>query len=76
MRNISDDVTIWGKTQHENDFCLPKALWRVQEHGLTLNKCPFYLPKITFFRMDLSKDDISDNETKLTPLKSLKRWKI
>ena len=37
LRNILDDVIIWGKSQHELDFYLQKALQQVWEHGLTLN---------------------------------------
>ena len=75
VRNISDDVITWGKCQREHDFCLEKALQRLLEHGLTLNKekCLFNLPKITFFGMALSKDGISANETKIHTIKKLKK---
>ena len=72
-RNISDDVTIWGKSQHEHNFYLQKALQLVREHGLTLKeKCLFNLPKITFSGMALAKDVISAHETKIQAIKKLK----
>ena len=51
MRNITDDVIIWGKSQQNHDFYLQKALQGVREHGLTLNKekCLFNQPKATFY---------------------------
>ena len=71
VHNILDDVIIWGKSQHEHDFYLQKALQQIPKHGLTLNKekCLFNLPKITFFRRVLSKDGISANETKIQAIK-------
>ena len=50
VRNFSDDVIIWGKSQREHDFYLQKALQQVREHGLILNKEKylFNLPKIAF----------------------------
>ena len=51
VRNVTDDVIIWGKSQQNHDFYLQKALQGVREHGLTLNKekCLFNLPKATFY---------------------------
>ena len=37
-RNILDNVIIWEKSQREYDFYLEKALKRVREHRLTLNR--------------------------------------
>ena len=75
MRNILDDVIIWGKRQREYNFYLQKGLQQKREHGLTFNKekCLFNLPKITFFRMVLSKDVISADETKIQAIKKLKK---
>ena len=52
-----------------------KSFATITGHGLTLNKekCLFNLPKITFFGMALSKDDISANETKIQAIKKLKK---
>ena len=73
--NISDDEIIWEKSQREHDLYLQKALQRIREHGLTLNKekCLFNLPRITFFGMVLSKDGISADETKIQAIKKLKK---
>ena len=49
---------------------------QVREHGLTVNeeKCLLNLPKIIFFRIVLSKDGISADETKFQAVK--KRQKL
>ena len=43
MRNISDDIIVFGKTQQEHDHNLNTVLATLQECGLTLNrdKCKF-----------------------------------
>ena len=73
LRNISDVVIIWGKSQSE--FYLQKALQRIQEHEFTLNKekCLFNLPKITFFGMVSSKGGISADETEIQAIKNRKK---
>ena len=73
VRNFSEDVIIWGKSQREHDFYLQKALQRVREHGLIFNreKCLFNLK--LHFEMVLSKDGISADETKIQAIKKLKK---
>ena len=73
VRNISDVVIIWGKSQREHDFYLQKALQQIREHGLTLNKetCLFNRTKVTFFGMVLLIDGISADETKIQAIKKL-----
>ena len=75
VRNISDDVLIWEKSQRDNDFYLQKALQRVWEHRLTLikEKCLSNQRKFPFFVMVLSKYGISANETKIQAIKKLKK---
>ena len=56
VKNISDDLIIFGKTQQEHDVNLNGVLSRVQDRGLTLNgeKCKFNVPEITFFGYTIS----------------------
>ena len=42
VHNISDDVIIWGKSQHEHGFSLQKDLQQVREYGVTLKKESVY----------------------------------
>ena len=38
MKNITDDIIIYGKTRKEHDIALEACLKRLQEKGFTLNK--------------------------------------
>ena len=51
--NISDDVTIYGKSQEQHDAALHAVCQRFADIGLTLNraKCQFSQTKLTFFGM-------------------------
>ena len=56
VKNISDDIIVFGKDKSEHDKNLHGVLGRLQERGLTLNseKCMFSVPEITFFGFDIS----------------------
>ena len=51
VKNISDDIIVFGKDKSEHDKNLHGVLGRLQERRLTLNirKCMFGVPDITFF---------------------------
>ena len=38
VRNISDDIIVYGKNQAEHDQNLEAVLQRIKDKGLTLNK--------------------------------------
>ncbi len=61
VRNISDDIIVFGKTRHEHDQNLEKVLQRLQNAGLTLNqdKCIFGVSNVTFFGHEMSASGIS-----------------
>ena len=56
VKNISDDIIVYGKDKSEHDNNLHGVLRRLQDRGLTLNsdKCMFSVPEITFFGFDIS----------------------
>ena len=56
VKNMSDDILIWGKNAEEHDKNLESVFQRLQEKNLTLNKgkCQFHLDKINFFGHILS----------------------
>jgi len=58
VRVYIDDVVIWGRSQTEHDVRLSRALERVQQHRLQLNKdkCEFSKAHITFLGEKLSSD--------------------
>ena len=56
--HLTDDILVFGKTQHEHDECLYPVMKRLQEAGLTLNlaKCEFCKSKVKFLSQVLPKD--------------------
>ena len=56
VKNMSDDILVWGKNAEEHDKNLESVFQRLQEKNLTLNKakCQFHLDKINFFGHILS----------------------
>ena len=74
VANIADDLIIHGKGLEEHDRHLFGVLKRLKECGLTLNadKCQFRLPKLTFYRHDLSRSRVSPSEEKVTAIRDAK----
>ena len=61
-----------GIEQHDKN--LLAVLNRLRQCGLTLNarKCQFRLPKLTFFRHDLSKNGVAPSEEKVAAVQNAK----
>ena len=55
VKNISDDVIIYGVNVPEHDKAPHAVLTRFQKLNLTLrrDKCQFYMPRIEFFGFPL-----------------------
>ena len=51
VRNIGDDIIVYGKTEQEHDENLDKCLQRLYDRGLRLNqsKCKFDSNTLEFF---------------------------
>ena len=58
VKNIADDILIFGRTRKQHDQALDKCLTRLSEKGLTLNrsKCKFLNTTLEFFGQIFSKD--------------------
>ncbi|XP_065067526.1 uncharacterized protein K02A2.6-like [Rhopilema esculentum] len=58
VKNIADDILVYGKTRAEHDANLEKCLQRLENRGLTLNygKCKFLSTTLEFFGQIFSKD--------------------
>ena len=69
VRNIYayDDIIVHGKTAEQHDTRLEKALGRIQEKGLTLNKekCKFHRSEIEFMGHLLSTRGIGPTQVKV-----------
>ena len=71
VKNISDDIVIFGKNVEEHDKALHAVLNRFQELNLTLrkDKCQFYMPRIEFFGMVFSGKGMSPDPAKIEAVK-------
>ena len=70
VRNISDDIIVFGKTQQEHDHNLNTVLVRLQECGLTLNgdKCKFSVSEVTFFGYTIAANGIRPTDETVTAI--------
>ena len=75
MRNISDDIIVYGKDQAEHDRNLAQVLPQIVGKGLTLNKdkCLFSVPQLTFFGFKVSSAAISPDDQKVSAIKDARR---
>ena len=75
VRNISDDIIVYGKDQAEHDRNLGQVLQRIVEKGLTLNKdkCLFSVPQLTFFGFKVSSAGIGPDDQKVSAIKDARR---
>lgn len=71
VKNISDDILVYGKNQREHDIALEKVFDRLNEKGLTVNKqkCELNKTKITFFGVVFGEDGVSPDPTKVSAIK-------
>ena len=72
VKNISDDIIVFGKTQEEHDRNLEATFARLKEKNLTLNrqKCEFNKDKLVFYGYIFGKDGISADPAKVTAIKN------
>ena len=72
VKNISDDIIVFGKYKSEHDKNLHGVLGRLQERGLTLNsgKCMFSVPEITFFGFDISARGMRPNNQSVEAIRN------
>jgi len=70
VRNISDDITVFGKNQSDHDDALQAVLQRMRENSLTANpaKCLFNQSSIDFFGHHFSADGIGADDKKVASL--------
>ena len=70
VRNIADDIIVFGKTRAEHDANLDNCLRRLKSKGLKLNrdKCVFLSNTLEFFGQIFSKDGIRPDRKRVTDL--------
>jgi hypothetical protein len=69
VKNIADDIIVFGKTRAEHDQILDKCLARLSNSGLKLNqgKCTFLEDKLEFFGQIFSRQIFSREGTRPDP---------
>ena len=72
VRNISDDIIVYGRNQHEHDERLEAVLKRLQDRNLTLNKakCEFNKHKLEFFGYVFGENGLSADPKKCDVIKN------
>jgi hypothetical protein len=72
VRNISDDIIVFGTTQAEHDRSLDQTLQRLHANGLTLNKdkCLFSVPELVFFVLKISAAGLSPDDKKVEAIQN------
>ena len=70
VRNISDDIIVFGKSQADHDATLQAVFQKMRENNLTANpaKCLFNQSSIDFFGHHFSADGISADDKKVASL--------
>ena len=68
VRNIADDILIYGATYEEHNKALKECLQRLELHGLTLNldKCRFLKNHLEFFGLLFSHDGVRPDPKKIS----------
>jgi transposase InsO family protein len=71
VKNISDDIVVYGETQAEHDRRVRQVMERLRDKGLTLNyeKCCFSMSELTFMGHVLSGRGVSIAENKVKAVK-------
>jgi len=74
VRNVSDDIIIFGKDQQEHDAALDQTLKQLHRSGLTINlkKCEFNKTELEFFGYVFSKDGIAPDPKKVQAVQDAK----
>ncbi len=71
VRNIADDIIVYGKTRDKHDTNLEKCLQRLQEKGLKLNKpkCKFLTKTLNFFGQVYSEAGVCPDPKRVSDLR-------
>ena len=71
VRNIADDIILWGATQREHDQRLQQLMERLQSKGLTVNpnKCLFNQESLWFYGFYLTAEGFKADPGKIEAIK-------
>ncbi|CAF1054378.1 unnamed protein product, partial [Brachionus calyciflorus] len=74
LKNIMDDILVYGKDRLDHDENLYSVLSRLESSGMTVNseKCYFGVDEVEFFGLTFSKKDVKLTDDKIKALKNAK----
>ena len=72
VRNLADDIIVFGHTRSEHDQALSSCLTRLSENGLTLNaaKCKLLTTSLSFFGQVFSAEGTKPDPARITDLQN------
>ena len=75
VRNISDDIIVFGKDAAEHNANLEQVFKRLGEKGLTVNreKCLFGVAALTFFGVVVSGNGVSPEDKKIEAIRTVRK---
>ena len=75
IKNIADDIIVFGSTREDHDRALEECLTRLQEHNLTLNfeKCKFLKKNLEFFGLVFTEQGVSPDPKKVEAFANTRR---
>ena len=75
IKNIADDIIVFGSTRENHDRALEECLTRLQEHNLTLNfeKCKFLKKNFEFFGLVFTEQGVSPDPKKIEAFANTRR---
>ena len=76
VRNIADDIILWGSTEHEHDERLDALFSRLADKGLTVNpdKCLFNQESLWFYGYHLTKDGLRADPSKIAAINNTAKF--
>ena len=75
VKNIADDIIVFGTTRDDHDRALDECLSQLQQHNLTLNlqKCKFLKKKLDFFGLVFTEHGVSPDPKKVETFSNTKQ---
>ena len=72
VRNLADDIIIFGHTRNEHDQALPSCLNRLSENGQTFNatKCKLLTTSLSVFGQMFSAEGTKPDPARITDLQN------
>ena len=72
VKNISDDIIVFGANDEEHDRRLESTLERLRDRGLTLNqdKCVFRARSLKFFGFVISEQGLAPDQSKIDAIRN------